>query len=637
MNDETSKWLMDGYATPEPRVRTDQAKEETRVEGTGNASKSWRGTIGERYKIRDRIAETGASYVYEAWDEFRQLRVAIKELRLPKADAEELADLISRFEESAEITRHPRIVEVKKFLEIDGRYYIVMEFMDAGSLDDRIKRIEQQPLTLGEVKTVMNDLFAALEHSHQSKIIHRDVKPANILLSSTAGWKLTDFGIARIMSSTRTQDGTFLGTPAYSSPEQVKGLLVDERTDIYSCGVVLYELLAGQRPFRGGEDTVKRKIVYQEPAPPSTLGKLSLPALDKVVARAMAKDRDQRYGTIAALREAMDAALRLPAIKVSPPRQFDQGVGHGAVIGPRDRLNPLPDARRKPRRGRWIIAMLAGLAALGVAGYGTWRALPILLPPVPAPQPMPSAKPSQEVLTPAPMPAPAQPKAEPAPARPFDYAPPPAPSYTPPPAEPTPAQPSDYASLPAPSYTPPPAEPTPARPIDHSPPPMPSYAPPLVKPAPTRPADLAPPSTPSYAPPSVKAPPARPGDLALLPNLKLPPAFPEKPSDDRVLKLPAPQASGLEVGLLCMPVTTEQVKYLNIPDTDVSLVQVQGATNGLAADRAGIRSGDILQKTGDLSTRSDFVSQCLVTPTGGRAVVKVWRNHAWQQLTIRVN
>ena len=653
MNDETSKWLLEGYATPKPSGLADQDNQKTLVKrtdslGTGNvstdsANKSWRNTIGERYKIRNRIAETGASFVYEAWDEFRQLRVAIKELRLPKADAEELADLVSRFEESAEITRHPRIVEVKKFLEIDGRYYIVMEFMDAGSLDDRVKRIEQQPLTLEDIKTVMNDLFAALEHSHQSKIIHRDVKPANILLSSTTGWKLTDFGIARIMSSTRTQDGTFLGTPAYSSPEQVKGLLVDERTDVYSCGVVLYELLAGQRPFRGGEDTVKRKIVYQEPVPPSTLGKLSLPALDKVVARAMAKDRDQRYPTIAAFREAMDAALRTPAIKVPPPT--GPGTGPGPVIdlnGGRPRLLP-PDP--KPRPGPWIIVTLAGLITLSAAGYFTWRVLPGLLPPLPKPQSMPASKPSQELPAPTPAPLPARPKLEPIPAPPSDYLPPSTPSYPPPPSEPAPAPPIDHAPLSAPSYPP-----EPAPPVNHAPPPAPSYPP---EPAPAPPVNHAPPPASSYPPPPkpVPAPPRPPSPMPNYPrrsprlrglttmpcHSKPVPPSPVKPSEEHVLKPPAPQASGLEVGLLCTPVTLEQVKYLDISDTDVPLVKVQGVTNGLAADKAGVRPGDVLQKTGDLSTRSEFTSQCLVTLTGGRAVVKVWRNHAWQPFTIRSN
>jgi eukaryotic-like serine/threonine-protein kinase len=480
MDDETGKWrrpdrMSDGGAAPHAAwsARPDTAEVPHAIGRDG------------RYRVQSRIAETDSSYLYDAWDSFRSRRVAIKQMRMPSGDPEEVRDALIRFEDSAEAGNHPNIVKILKFLELDGNCYIVMEFLEGGSLGERIERIPDEPLRMDEVHAIMTDLLAALEHSHAMDLIHRDVKPANLLLSASGRWKLTDFGIARFRSSTRTQYGTFIGTPAYASPEQVMGRPVDPRTDLYACGVVLYELLTGHRPFSGSPDTVKRRIVQTKPVPPSALGHLSTPALDGIVARAMAKDPDERFESAAAFRAALESAL-VPAPRVrAPSRPFDDpDLAHYAPRPARDDTRVPRDLIAAVRDGRlgWTSLMGPIAVAIFLVGIGAlgWRLLPGSQPTKPA---RVASAPMAESLT-RPLPVGPTPDAT------TSSVPPPvvtSPVATPPPAV---GQPDASASLPSASL---PSAPLPSAPSPSAPP---LAAPPVVAP------QAAPPAVDVPSPPS---------------------------------------------------------------------------------------------------------------------------------------
>ena len=163
---------------------------------------------------------------------------------------------------------------------------------------------------------IMSQMLDALDYSHRQGVIHRDIKPANVFLLDDGTVKVADFGIAHIESSSLTQVGTVLGTPSYMSPEQIMGLPVDGRSDLFSAGVILYQFLTGERPFAGSATTTMQKVLKEDPLPPSTLNVQVLPAMDAVVRKALAKRADDRYQTAtefaAAIRAAAAAGRTLP-------------------------------------------------------------------------------------------------------------------------------------------------------------------------------------------------------------------------------------------------------------------------------------------------------------------------------------
>jgi serine/threonine-protein kinase len=192
------------------------------------------------------------------------------------------------------------------------------------------------------------DLLAALAYSHEHGVVHRDIKPANLLVTRDGGIKITDFGIARIDSSTLTQTGAMLGTPSYMSPEQFRGEAIDGRSDVFSVGVVLYQLLTGQRPFSGGAATVMQQVLLHTPPLPSTIN-AALPAtLDAVLMRALAKDRDERYAT------ARDFQLALATALQQAPDD------DATILAPPPRIDPT------------TVPTLAGTAGGASANYPAW-------------------------------------------------------------------------------------------------------------------------------------------------------------------------------------------------------------------------------------------------------------------------
>ena len=270
-------------------------------------------TLG-RYQLLRVLGRGAMGVVYEGLDTRLARKVAIKTVqRSFMADEATAADYAARFEREAQAAarlHHPHIVTLFDFGEQDDVSYIVMEFIRGRELAQVLRDGER--FTLPQIQRLMAELLDALGAAHEHGIVHRDVKPANVLIDDQGRVKLADFGVARVVDSSqdRTMPGTMVGTPSAMAPEQILGLSVGSRTDIFSAGLICYQLLTGQRPFAGsGPFGVQRAIVHDEPPPPSTLNAELPAAVDAVVARALAKKPEHRYETAAAFSAALAAAL----------------------------------------------------------------------------------------------------------------------------------------------------------------------------------------------------------------------------------------------------------------------------------------------------------------------------------------
>jgi serine/threonine-protein kinase len=327
-------------------------------------------TLG-KYEIKRPLGRGAMGIVYEGWDPIIARRVAIKTVRLPDHADPETEEALARFRREAQAAgrlTHPNIVAVFDYGETNDLAYIVMEFVDGPSLKMLLDREER--FALADTVRVMDDLLVGLQFSHERGVVHRDIKPANVMLTSAGQAKIADFGIARIESSSMTQAGTLLGTPAYMSPEQFMGQTVDARTDIYSSGVLLYLLLTGERPFEGGMSSIMHKALNTEPSAPSLLSVTAPPSFDAVVRRAMAKRPEDRFPSARALAEAIHAAVEHKA---------DLAVGEyeATIAAPQPQKPPprvVPVAPPANRSSMPIIAV-AALVALGGLGGGAWLLL----------------------------------------------------------------------------------------------------------------------------------------------------------------------------------------------------------------------------------------------------------------------
>src|ERR1700691_2908704 len=271
-----------------------------------------------KYEIRRQLGRGAMGTVYEGFDPIIERTVAIKTVRLPEVADDETADEIARFRREAQAAgrlTHPNIVGVFDYGETADLAYIVMEYVDGPPLKSLLDKNERFPVS--RIVQIMGDLLAGLQFSHERGVVHRDIKPANLMLTKSGQAKIADFGIARIESSSMTQAGTVLGTPAYMSPEQFMGQVVDARSDIYSSGVLLYQLLTGERPFEGGMSAIMHKALNTEPPSPSQLSVTAPPSFDAVVRRAMAKRPEDRFATATAFIEAVRNAVANPVVTVS--------------------------------------------------------------------------------------------------------------------------------------------------------------------------------------------------------------------------------------------------------------------------------------------------------------------------------
>lgn len=269
-------------------------------------------TIGG-YQILEEIGQGGMASVYRAHQLSMDRNVAIKVL--PPQFLHQTASL-DRFKQEASIVsrlEHRAIVPVHDYGEYEGIPYIVMRCMEGGSVDDLLSK---GPIPTEQTLRILDQIAPALDYAHREEVLHRDLKPSNILLDSNGDAYITDFGIARILSSNTkplTTSGV-VGTPSYMSPEQAQGHPLDGRSDVYALGVVVFEMLTGIRPFEGETPYSVAVKHVTEPPPSASQVNPNLPhAVDQVLFKALEKNRDQRYQTAAALAEALRKAVEQPS------------------------------------------------------------------------------------------------------------------------------------------------------------------------------------------------------------------------------------------------------------------------------------------------------------------------------------
>ena len=271
-----------------------------------------------RYTIERILGKGAMGVVYEGLDPKLNRRVAVKTIRKADLDADTAEEYSRRFSREARAVarlNHPHIVQVYDFAEDGDIAYLVMEFIEGKELKQSFDAGER--FGIKEAVRIMCELLDALQFAHDAGIIHRDVKPANIMLDSQARTKLTDFGVARVeglhrTNAERTQAGTMVGTPAYMSPEQITGGSIDQRTDVFSAGIILYQFLTGEKPFTGGGAwTIAKKIIRENPPLPSSVNNTVPPQFDAVVSKALSKNPDTRYPSArdfaAALKHALES------------------------------------------------------------------------------------------------------------------------------------------------------------------------------------------------------------------------------------------------------------------------------------------------------------------------------------------
>lgn len=275
--------------------------------------------IAGRYQVGPLLGRGGMSDVYLGTDTRLGRTVAIKELKLALAADSSFRLRFRQEAQAASRMSHPTIVRVfdaGEEVSVDDRGeevrrpYIVMEHVEGRLLKDIIS---EGPVDLDEAARITEGILTALEYSHRAGVVHRDIKPGNIMLTPSGQVKVMDFGIARAVSdsaATVAQTTAILGTAAYFSPEQAKGEQVDARTDLYSAGIILFELLTGRAPFRGDTPVaVAYQHVSETPPAPSSINPQVTPALDYVVAHALSKDRFERFQGAAEFREDLEAAM----------------------------------------------------------------------------------------------------------------------------------------------------------------------------------------------------------------------------------------------------------------------------------------------------------------------------------------
>ena len=327
-----------------------------------------------RYEILGELGRGAMGVVYRATDPVIGRAVAVKTIRLSEEGTGlSRPELLSRFQTEARaagLLTHPNIVVVYDAGEENGLYYICMELIEGKSLQALLDAGHSFPVP--RVLRILEQTCSALQFAHDRNIVHRDIKPANLMLTADDTVKVTDFGTAKILQFGTVQQTTHvMGTPSYMSPEQVKGRPVDGRSDIFSLGVLLYEVLTGEKPFPGQSiTTVIYKIVNEEPIPPRQLNPSLHPGLSDIVMRALAKDPEMRYQSCREMledvknyralgdRASVDATLISPrgnteATLISPRNNsvFPLGIAGGAIpTGPSDDPNISPTIRSLQNR-----------------------------------------------------------------------------------------------------------------------------------------------------------------------------------------------------------------------------------------------------------------------------------------------
>jgi len=345
-------------------------------------------TFDTRYVIERKLGSGGMADVYLAEDQELGRRVALKLLDDRHASDEQFVERFRREAQSAAGLNHPSIVSIFDRGYAEGTYYIAMEYLDGRTLKELL--VKNGPTPVPIAIDYARQILGALAFAHRNGIVHRDIKPHNIVVGTDGRLKVTDFGIARSGASQMTEAGSIVGTAQYLSPEQARGAPVDPRSDIYSLGIVLYEMLTGKVPFSGDTPVeIAMKHLSQVPTPPSKLRPNIPHDLDAVVMRALAKDPEQRYATA----EEMDADLARVARGVAVARETEDAMTQvlsGAGIAsaqtmvqrPRTTVSPPPAPPvyrspgyydyEEPPGGRSVWPWLLALGLIIAGGIGGW-------------------------------------------------------------------------------------------------------------------------------------------------------------------------------------------------------------------------------------------------------------------------
>lgn len=318
-----------------------------------------------KYEIRGTLGEGAMGRVLDAIDSVIERRAALKVVRCPAAGDADGTEAMARFRREAQAAgrlNHPNIVAVYDYGEDDRHAWIAMEHVPGGSLKEMLERDER--LAMPAILKIMEQMLSALDYSHKRGVVHRDIKPANIMLGAEGEVKIADFGIARIENSSMTQVGTIMGTPSYMAPEQLRGETVDSRADIWAAGVVLYQLVTGEKPFSGGYSSVQHKAINTEPTPPSTLSVTAPLGIDAVVARAMAKRPDGRFATAGEFAKALQGAMAAPAAALP------MADGDATIVATASGTKPAAPAKSPvpARKGAPLVLIGGGVTLLAAAG-----------------------------------------------------------------------------------------------------------------------------------------------------------------------------------------------------------------------------------------------------------------------------
>ena len=337
--------------------------------------------IDQRYQILSRIGSGGMADVYCAQDLQLGRKVALKLLYRRFAEDEEFVERFRREASSAAGLQHANVVGVYDRGEWDGTYYIAMEYLEGRSLKQLIN--ETGPLEPLQAIEIAEQILRAARFAHRRGVIHRDIKPHNVIIDEEGRAKVTDFGIARAGASDMTETGSIMGTAQYLSPEQAQGHSVSARSDLYAIGIVLYEMLAGRVPFDGESAvTIALKQVSEAPVPPSAYNANVPPELDAVVLRALEKDPNLRFAdadeflaALGAVRDSLAARPRgqstaafgaVAGPMADPAALAAAGIPVEEPPGPPAEEGPPDEEGRRRRRWPWIAAVLAVLAALAL-------------------------------------------------------------------------------------------------------------------------------------------------------------------------------------------------------------------------------------------------------------------------------
>lgn len=325
-------------------------------------------TLDKRYEILECIGGGGMAEVYRAQDMLLDRPVAVKVLRSQFTGDDQFVRRFRHEAQAAARVSHPHIVNIYDVGKDGDVYYIVMEYIQGETLKEYIQRNKKLPVE--EAVSIALQICEALDHAHQNNLIHCDIKPHNILMGKGGRVKVTDFGIARaVTSATLTQTGTIIGSVHYISPEQAKGGLASVHSDIYSLGVVLYEMLTGDVPFSGESPiAIALKHLQEEIVPPAQLNPDIPPMLEAVILKAVAKEPAKRYPAITSMMHDLEVVQG--TLREGDTRRLAKGDFPTQIlppIGPTSKPVEQEPKPKKGRRGLWAAVLLLLLASFTVA------------------------------------------------------------------------------------------------------------------------------------------------------------------------------------------------------------------------------------------------------------------------------